>query len=337
MVGCSFNRHMYFVASEHVFRQGFVSKLLKWAFAPIARIKGSTDTASAMKIMRAIRRKQNVGLFAEGDMSWNGQTGRLHPTTARLIKASGGSMVTYRLTGGYLSSPRWSSGLRRGKMHGRYVNVYSREQLKEMTEDEISAVIDADLFEDAFEAQHTKAVAFRGKNLAAGLENALYACPSCHRVCTLHSRGDLFYCDCGLKLRYNEYGFFEGEDRPFETIMEWDAWQDKFLRDYILTVKDEPIYTDSGQSLLCIEDNHVETIAAQGTLMLYKDRFVLGSFSVPISKISQMSVHGSSTVVFSALGNNYEIKSDHIRSGRKYQTMFEILTGSRQTHGSAAM
>jgi 1-acyl-sn-glycerol-3-phosphate acyltransferase len=86
MVGCSFSQQMYFVASEHLFRKGFISRLLVWLVAPIARIKGSTDTVSAMNILRSLRRRANVGLFAEGDRSWNGLTSELHPTTACLIK-----------------------------------------------------------------------------------------------------------------------------------------------------------------------------------------------------------------------------------------------------------
>ena len=105
MVGSSFSRQIYFVASEHLFRKGFISRLLVWLVAPIARVKGSTDTVSAMNIIRSLRRGANVGLFAEGDRSWNGVTSPLHPTTARLIKASKATLVTYRLSGGYMTSP----------------------------------------------------------------------------------------------------------------------------------------------------------------------------------------------------------------------------------------
>jgi hypothetical protein len=100
----------------------------------------------------------------------------------------------------------------------------------------------------------------------------------------------------------------------------------RFLRDYVRTVGDGPIYTDEGQSLWRIESDHSETLTAEGTLALYRDRLALGSFSVPLYKINQISVYGSSAVVFSAEGFNYEIKSDNSRSGRKYQTMVEILT-----------
>jgi hypothetical protein len=99
--------------------------------------------SSAINIMRAIKNKSNVGLFAEGDKTWNGRTGRLHPTTGRLVKASRAALVTYKLTGGYLTSPRWSKSVRQGRMYGQMVNIYLPEQLQSMTAEEITQAINA--------------------------------------------------------------------------------------------------------------------------------------------------------------------------------------------------
>jgi hypothetical protein len=328
MVGCRFSQQMYFVASEHLFRKGFVTKLLVWLVAPIAKVKGSTDTVSALTIMRALKYKSNVGLFAEGDRSWNGLTGPLHPTTARLIKASKATLVTYRLTGGYLTSPRWSALLRRGRMHGRCVNIYSPAALSDMSVSGITDAINADIYEDAYQTQCSERIAYRGRDLALGLENALYTCPVCRGVCTTSSQGDSFFCSCGLRVKYNEYGFFEGLNRPFDTVTEWDAWQEKFLLAYVSDIGDKPIYTDSGQSLIQIGVDHTESFMTAGTMMLYKDRLTIGCFSVPLSKLYQMSIYGAANIVFSAEGVNYEIRSAIRRSGRKYLTMYELLTNA---------
>lgn len=328
MVGCSYKQQMYFVASEHLFRKGFLTKLLVWLVAPIARIKGSTDTVSALNIMRTLKHnKSNVGLFAEGDKSWNGLTGRLHPTTARLIKASKATLVTYRLVGGYLSAPRWGKGVRRGKMTGQQIAVYTPAQLSAMTVEEITDVINRDIKEDAYDTQRREWVAYRGKNPAEGLEKALYTCPRCRGICTTSSRGEMFYCSCGLTVKYNDYGFFEGADKPFETITEWDLWQEEFLQTYCQTIGDEVIFEDQGQLLVKIGYDHSESVVTEGTLRLYKDRLVLGSFSVNLDKLYQMSVYGDGHIVLSAEGENFEIQTKTSRSGRKYQTMYELLTG----------
>ena len=52
LLALSFSEHMYFVSSEHVFRKGFLSWLLVYLFAPIARVKGMTDATAAINAGR---------------------------------------------------------------------------------------------------------------------------------------------------------------------------------------------------------------------------------------------------------------------------------------------
>ena len=59
-MGLSFPKHMYFIASELVYRAGFKSKLLKWAFEPISKIKGATDALAVAKALRKIRHGKNI-------------------------------------------------------------------------------------------------------------------------------------------------------------------------------------------------------------------------------------------------------------------------------------
>ncbi|UOO38421.1 1-acyl-sn-glycerol-3-phosphate acyltransferase [Oscillospiraceae bacterium CM] len=329
-VGARFKKNIYFVASEHLYRRGFLSHLLSWAFAPIARIKGSADTVSAMNIIRTLRRGSSVCIFAEGDRSWNGVTGPLHATTARLVKAARVPLVTYRLTGGYLTSPRWSRSLRRGKIDGGVVRVTAAQALAAMTDEDLTAMIFSDIYDDAYDDQEKTPVVYRGKKLAEGLENAIYTCPVCRGIGTTHSSGDLFYCDCGLTLRYTEMGYLEGERAPFKTIRDWDAWQTVFLRDAARSFGDGPIFEDTAQSLWRIGDDHSETLVAEGSLTLSKKSLALGSFVVPLENIYRMGVYGAATIVFSADGVNYEIKSEVSRSGRKYLTMYDILTACKK-------
>ena len=73
LVALSFPQQMYFVASEHVYRAGFASKVLRYVFEPIAKRKGTADTVTVMKTIRALREGKNVCLFPEGQKSFNGQ------------------------------------------------------------------------------------------------------------------------------------------------------------------------------------------------------------------------------------------------------------------------
>jgi len=324
-VACAFKKYMYFVASEHIFRWGWLSKLIVWLVSPIARAKGMTDGGAALAILRAIKQGRNVCIFPEGNMSWDGVTCSLHPTTARIVKASKASLVTFRIRGGYLTKPRWCTLMRRGKMSGRVINIYTPEQIKAMTEEELHSVIERDLYENAFEVQREEMIQYNCKVLAQNLETAIYMCPQCGGVCTMHSDESRFYCDCGFNVIYNHYGFFESStgNVPFETVYEWDRWQNEKLRE--MEFGDEPIYTDENQVLMRLTDDHKQHVEARGTLALYRDRLVLGDFELPVEQIHQVAIHGRETIVFSSQGIGYEIYSKMSRSGRKYVTMIEIL------------
>ena len=167
-VAMAFQEHMYFVASEHVFRWGLVSRLLVGLFGPIARRKGMADAQSAMQILRALRKGHNVCLFAEGNRSFSGVTGPVFPATGKLARASRAALVTYHIKGGYLCTPRWALTRRHGRMEGELVHVYSPEELRGMTDEEVNAAIAADLYEDAYDRQREEMRPYPGRRLAEG-------------------------------------------------------------------------------------------------------------------------------------------------------------------------
>ena len=137
-VASSFPKQMYFVASEHIARWGWLYKLIDFLVAPIIRYKGTVAASTAIDIMKKIKAGSNVCVFAEGVRTRDGVSSPILPSTAKLIKKAGCGLYTYRITGGYFASPMWSgSNTRRGPVYGAPVNFYSKEQLQSMSTDEI--------------------------------------------------------------------------------------------------------------------------------------------------------------------------------------------------------
>jgi 1-acyl-sn-glycerol-3-phosphate acyltransferase len=332
LLALSFSEHMYFVSSEHVFRKGFISKILVYFFAPIARVKGMTDATAALNIIRHLKKGTNVCLFAEGNRSYNGVTGPIFPATGKLAKAAGVPLVTYRFEGDYLTTPRWSKTTRKGYMKGYVVNVYAAEQLKQMTPEEVNDHIRADIWEDAFERQLQKPYEFKGKDLAKGLENALYFCPQCGRTGTLHSEGDTFSCTCGLRVRYTTTGFFDkvepGDPEPaFTTVRDWDFWQNKRILEYADSLaEDEVAYSDEDVMLIAVEAGHRDSVAEIGKLTISKQALSVGSHSFPLDRVSSMGLVGIYKMLFSMDGKSYELRAAKTPyCGRKYFTFYELL------------
>ena len=325
LVGLSFSEHMYFVAGENVLRMGFLSKIATRYASLIQRVKGTTDAEAALQILRTLKKGRNVCMFAEGSRTFTGETLPIALATAKLVHLSRATLVTYRLKGGYLSTPRWSAHRRKGRMSGGPVGVYPPEELKKMSEGEILDLLKRDLYENAYEAQRQDPVAYKGKALAETLETALYLCPKCRRIDTLHSAGDRFFCDCGLSMTMDEFGFFQGGDLPFETPLEWDRWQEGEMEKLADSLGEEAAFSDTDQTLNRKEDDHSLTPLATGTMALYRDRLTVGEYTFPLRDLRGIGLIQRQGMVFSTADADYAITASRLRCVRKYHTLFAYL------------
>lgn len=332
LVGSRFKEHMYFVASEHIFQLGWVSRLIKRYFSPIARLKGTSASSTVLTIIRSLRRGDNVCIFAEGNRSFNGVTCPILPATGKLAKSGGVPLVTYRLEGGYLTTPRWSYTTRKGKMTGHIVNVYSPEQLKEMTADEVNEAICRDLYEDAYARQEQWHIKYKGKRLAEGLEHALFMCPECGAVGTMHSKGNKLRCGCGMTAVYDQYGYLSGT--KFNTITKWDTWQKDKLHEYVEAAQGE-LFADDNIELYQVDENHTRTLLGTGRLSMSRDELTICERSFSLRDIEGMAIYGRANMVFSHGGEHYELHPKDKTCATKYLSAFSQLRGD--TTGSLAI
>ena len=302
-VASSFPRQMYFVGSEHISRWKFAYKLLRYAFDPIMRPKGTVAVSTTMDVLRRIRAGANVCIFAEGARTWDGVTQAIVPSTGKTVKSARCGLVTYKIAGGYFASPNWSGkNTRRGYVHGQVVNVYTKEQIAKLTVDEINEIIADDLYEDAYARQMKDPKPYRGKRLAEKLENLLFICPECGKVDTLYSSDDKVICrECGLTFSYDEYGMFR--NAPFKTVREFAQWQREEVRE---AVRNRTTYQAPHAKMIQVV-NHQESLAGEGELILSQDFLICGEKEIPLEQILGMSRHGKRALVFSTVDAYYEI------------------------------
>lgn len=328
--GLTFPRQMYFVASEHIYRLGPVSKVIKFLVDPIPRKKGASSGDTTRMIKERLDKGHNVCMMAEGNRSFNGETGFISPRTAALVKDCGKGLVTYRLHGGYFINPRWGSETRKGKTRGEVVREYSPAEIDAMTNDELNEHIREDLYVNAYADQEKAMIRYKCKHPAEHLETALFLCPDCGSFSTLHSRDDKFFCEkCGLTLRFNEYGYFEGEKVPFKTVLEWDKWQREYLKNHLPTVTDNDtvLFSDEGVHLAEVLPGKGTKPIADGKMSLTRDRLIVEGETVMLQDIQKMSVTLRDTLMFTAAGRYCQIKSDRPYSALKYHMATHMLQG----------
>ena len=315
LVISAFRQHMYAVGSEHIFRRGFVTALLKFFFDPVARPKGSRATVTAIEMLRRLREGRSLLLFAEGNRSYNGLTMPIEPATGKLLKKAGCSLVTFRLTGGYFTSPRWSgASFRRGRLDGGVVRVYSPEELAAMSAEQVNAAIFADIFEDAYAEQAVRRIRYRGRKLAEGIGTALFLCPRCERVGTVYGRGGEILCPCGLRGTYDEYGDLSG-NFPFTSVRDWDLWQKPRLLARVRAGSDEVYWTEEADlRLLSVTPRVGAAVVDHGPLSISGRVLRCGGTEIPVAAIQNVSIHGPSALVLTVEGMGYlEIPADPVK------------------------
>lgn len=326
LVGVAAKRQLYFVASEHILRKGLGTWFLMTFFKPIIHMKGKQGMQTVKQMLKTLKEGHSVCLFPEGNRSFNGLTGEILPSIGKVAQCSGAKLVTYRIEGGYLTQPRWSLSLRRGRLKGRLINVYSAETLKQMTGDQINRAICKDLHEDAYETQKRERIAYKGKNLALGLESTVFLCPDCGKIGTLHSRGARLFCECGFDAVYDEYGELTDRAKNKYTVTELDLMQQKKLVQMLEVGEgvESPLFTDK-VTLYEIDKDHNLVNVAEGEMMAYADRIECCGKTFLYKEMQGMAIYSRNAMILHENGHkgHFEIKADQAFCALKYLYLYQ--------------
>jgi len=330
------NRPVRFVASDHLFRTGIPGKLFQYFMSPIVKHKEKTSAELIEAIKENLANGTNVGLFAEGGLSYNGETRYISPATAKMIKEANCDLLLYRSNNGYLRSPRWSETRRKGPMYAGIVSAYAKEELQTMSEEQIYDAICRDLYVNVYEDQNRYPRVFKGKKLAEHCEIILYQCPECKQVGHLHSRGNFLTCDCGYQVEMSPDGMFHdcGQGLVYNNICEWDHWQRTAvgeLADQYNGNTRDPIFLDEDQTIDLIVDNKPTRLSNSAVVALYHDRFELhwGSRTkvIPVQDVKKLEYMSGQSLLLLTEDAYYDIGSNHPRSPIKYIDVWRHLVG----------
>ena len=295
----SVKHQLYFVATENITRMGLVGKFFVFFFHPIIHYKGKIGINTVKEVLKTLKAGHNVALFPEGNRSFNGltNTGIIPDSTGKMAKKSGATLITYRIDGGYFTSPRWGRKIRRGKVYGHAVNVYTPEVLKAMTDDEVNRAIKNDLFVDAYAEQVKDPVEYKGRCTAEYLESTLFLCPECGKQGQLKSCGSTLSCKCGFKADYDRLGYLNTTDGKRYTITEIDARQQKYIESLLGDISafpNELFYDDV--TVQQIDSKHKIKSSTEERLTAFRDRFILGKKELLFRNISGLSINQRNTV-----------------------------------------
>ena len=324
---------MRFVMSDHLTRKPIMRVLLNFLATPIIyhREKGSDSLYN--EVVDNLNAGVNVCMHIEGGKTNNGETGYISKRNAQMVKDGNCALVTYRNKGGYLKAPRWAENKRSGKISGEVVNVYSRDEIKKMSVDEIYEHIKEDLSFNIYDEQKINPQIYSAENPAESSEIILYACPKCKQIGTLTSKNDKIFCECGFEASVDNYGFWHSEDMWFDDIVRWDKFQKGVLKELADKKKgtDELLFGDSEQIVYTLENENRVLQSERGNVSLYGDRIEITTEnsvdSVPLENIKKISIAAKMNLLIVTDKAYYEIHSKSPRSAIKYVVAHRYLMG----------
>ncbi|MCK5157448.1 MAG: 1-acyl-sn-glycerol-3-phosphate acyltransferase [Spirochaetales bacterium] len=229
LISVMYDKPIQWVAGDTLFRNPVLGYLLRKLVGSISKSKSRSDYHTIKQITQIIRKNKGiVGLFPEGQRTWDGISLPLYYSTAKLVRMLKVPVVICILEGGYQTLPRWSNRRRPGKLVLSFKEPIMPETYAGKSNDEIYSLLTDALNFDAHEFQRTHKIRFKGRRRAEYLEHVLYICPSCGSVVSMVSDKNNLTCrHCKLDVHMDEYGFLSSEKEGFSftTVAEWNSWQ----------------------------------------------------------------------------------------------------------------
>ncbi len=319
--------HMYIVVSEHMFRsKALYDRVTVNALHPVCRTKGARALSSVAEMLSRLRRGNNLMIFPEGHRSADGVTMEVEKSIGTIIKKANCTLITVKITGGYLSEPRWAHTVRKGEITGGIVGVYPSDELKALSSEEVAHIVNRDLYEDAYARQAEHPRPYRGKRLAEGLENHLFLCPCCKGISTLHTKDNSFWCDCGMTGIYDEYAMLSGpsgQKLPFDNVRDWSRWQALEFTAMCDQMDDGAICHDDNVGLYRITNDHQRIQEDFGTLWADKSGLHIGQHHFTFAEISDTAfMSKGNTLYFQGSEGYFELYGKGVCQ-LKYQLLWK--------------
>ncbi|MBN2510057.1 MAG: 1-acyl-sn-glycerol-3-phosphate acyltransferase [Spirochaetales bacterium] len=242
---------VYWVTSDANFRSPFVRFWLGLVNA-IPKTKKISDLESVRMINSYVKNGGIAGIFAEGDRTWDGKTLPLIPATAKLIRMLKVPVLCPVLKGAFVSLPRWSKRIRRGRLTVDFSRVLYPKEYEGKSSDQVYALLSGMLAHDDFKWQAASGIPFASRYSAESLESVLFMCRQCGSISTLESNRRHLHCrSCSSIWEYTPMSRLVRTDNGTDdgTPADWFAWQHARLEKQIDAApcdRETVLFTDEG-------------------------------------------------------------------------------------------
>ena len=320
-VAATFNRPVYYIASEDIFSMGWVSRLIRFLVNPIPIKKQTTDLQAVKNCIQVAREGGTICLAPEGNRTYHGKTVYMKPSIGSLAKKLGLPIAIFKIEDGYGVQPRWSDVCRKGSMRTRVSRVIEPEEYRDLTPQQLFDVIEQELWQD--EAMVTGN--FPHPKNAEFLERVIYTCPKCG-LAPFESQGDIIRCTaCGLRVRHLSTKELEGvgEAFPHKFVAQWYDAQNALVNTLDLTaMTEEPAFHDTADVSQVHLNKYKTLLTKNSRICLYGDRITVDGREFPFSRVGAVTVLGRNKLNIYDGQEVFQLKGSPRFNALKYVNFF---------------
>lgn len=288
-------RPLSFVISNSFYNSLPITGVLK-KLGVIPKQQFQTSVSDMKRIKSVIENGESLVIYPAGLMCEDGVSTPIPQATYKFLKWLDADVYVARASGTYFTMPKWTKGFRPGRTHMDIYKLFDRAELKKLSVKQIKAKTDEAILFDAYREQETLLAKYADNANIEGLENVLYACPSCGAEFTMKVRDkSVIYCtECGYAEESDEYGFLHNKGAG-EEIRYVSDWSRLIFERHKQTLCNDPDYTISAKTRIYMldYDKHKFTWVGFGTVSLNRNEFKLTGrlngdcvdLSIPSAKI----------------------------------------------------
>lgn len=278
---CAANsKRKHFVISNSFYQSSKIYGLLKnCGVIPKQQFQTSYDDLKKMK--QSINKNIPLVLYPAGIMSENGLTTILPKGTGKSLRWFDCDVYIAKISGSYLTYPKWSKKMRKGKTTLDIYKLFNKEDINQYSDEQLQKIIEKELFFSAYENQEKDLIIHKNGNDIAGLENVLYQCPKCLKEFSMYHQNHKLICNnCHNSAISDKYGFLNKtveDDIVFKYPSDWALFIENNL---IETIKNSKKYelTDNCQIAMINYKKHRFEIVGNGSITLDKNMFKIDGF-----------------------------------------------------------
>ena len=205
------------------------------------------DYTGTKAMMSIIKQGGSISFAPEGLATNDGMPKPIVPNTGSLLKKFGIPVYFVKLRGQYLQNTKVCLDVRQGKTYAEISLMFSPEDLKNLSGEEIDQKINDAFWHDEYKWQKEQHIKWETHGrICENLGDLLYQCPRCGKMFSMKGEGDKIYCtDCGNGATMDDYYDFHKFDETCvipELVSDWVNQERIYL---IKAIRKDPNYSFS--------------------------------------------------------------------------------------------